>query len=167
MVNRPCSQFWSWKPWMPCSMQGRCHYHPQTRWPVGSLREISQGEPTLCPRNEGLGAGQGIILNSHTITLGWCFYLHLLHLLAVHCNAIHHFRNEKEIGAEILPAIVSGIVIGDAPSAIGHLRKPEGNWPIADRRVSSNDPRNNCSKKGTPFVYLVLTNCNTYNPGQK
>ena len=77
----------------------------------------------LCPRNEGIKAGQGIILNSHTITLGCCFYLHLLHLLAVHCNVIHHFRNEKEIGAEIRPAIVSGIVIGNAPVSYWSLKK--------------------------------------------
>ena len=123
MVNRPCRQFWSWKPWMPCSMQGRCHHHPQTRWPAGSLREISKGEPALCPRNEGIGAGQGIILKSHTITLGSCFYLHLFHLLAVNCNAIHHFKNEKEIAAEIRPAIVSGIVIADAPVSYWSLKK--------------------------------------------
>ena len=28
--------------------------------------------------------------------------------------SIHHFRNEKGTGAEMRPAIVSGIVIGDA-----------------------------------------------------
>ena len=28
--------------------------------------------------------------------------------------SIHHFRNEKGAGAEMRPAIVSGIVIGDA-----------------------------------------------------
>ena len=77
----------------------------------------------LCPRNEGIKAGQGIILNSHTITLGSCFYLHLLHLLAVHCNAIHRSRNEKEIGAEIRPSIVSGIVTGDAPVSYWSLKK--------------------------------------------
>ena len=45
--------------------------------------------------------------------------------------SIRHFRNEKETGDEMSPAIVSGIVTGDAPFSY---------WPVFSR-FHSNSPR--------------------------
>ena len=49
--------------------------------------------------------------------------------------SIHHFKNDRETNwTELTFAKTSGTVTSDR----------EKNWPIADRRVSTNDPRNNC-----------------------
>ena len=48
--------------------------------------------------------------------------------------SIRHFRDEKETGAEMCPAIVSGIVTGVAPVSY---------WPIFFR-FPSNSPRSLC-----------------------
>ena len=43
---------------------------------------------------------------------------------------IYHFRNEKGTGAEMRPAIVSGMVTGDAPASYWPIFLPvPGNCP--------------------------------------
>ena len=80
------------------------------------------------------------------------------------------------------PATVSGIVIGDAPVSYWSLKKTRRklgrvnfckgfwdgywgqgkNWPIADRRVPSNDPRSLCERLLGPvsFSFLVANVAN-------
>ena len=43
------------------------------------------------------------------------YFNHMFHL--DHLFVIRHFRNEKGAGAKMCPAIVSGIVTGDAPAS--------------------------------------------------
>ena len=71
---------------------------------------------------------------------------------------------------------ILGSLLGTRRSAIGHLRKPEGNWaeltfakasgtvagnreknwPIADRRVLGNDPRSLCERSLGPVSFSFL-----------
>ena len=59
---------------------------------------------------------------------------------------IRHFRNEKGTGTEMRPAIVSGIVTGDAP--------------ISFLPVACNSPRSLCKLKlgFSPLVFSKVVN---------
>ena len=53
-------------------------------------------------------------------------------------NAIRHFRNERETRTGEISLRLLGLLPGTGKK----------NWPIFDRHVTSNDPRDNC---GTHF----------------
>ena len=78
----------------------------------------------------------------------WCVttFLQGYDIYSIHClqQPELKFRNEREGNwAEVTFAKASGTVVGDR----------EKNWPIAYRRVPSNNPRNNC---GTHFGFSLL-----------
>ena len=59
--------------------------------------------------------------------------------------SIRYFRNEKETGEEMSPAIVSGIVTGDAPFSY---------WPVFSR-FHSNSPRSLLQKLTRSSFFLL------------
>ena len=63
-------------------------------------------------------------------------FLNLAYIKILLSSAIRHFSNEKGTGTEMRPAIVSGLVTGDAPISY---------WPIF-YPVPSNSPRSLCKR---------------------
>ena len=59
---------------------------------------------------------------------------------------IRHFRYGKETGRSLLSQRLLGLLLGTGKK----------NWPIADRRFPSNDPRNRCETNSAPVSLSFL-----------